>query len=84
MCRATSRAAICASVHCPVSTSDITARASSRESDWQWLAMRWSASTIMRFKGSIVSATLVTHCCDRLRLPYAGAFYKIKGLLPSL
>jgi hypothetical protein len=37
----------------------------------------------MRFKGSIVSATLVTDACDRLRLPYPLAFYKIKGLLPS-
>jgi len=37
----------------------------------------------MRFKGSIVFATSVTHACDRLRLPYLLPFYKIKGLLPS-
>ena len=47
MCRATSSAAICASVQLPERTSDMTSRASSRESDWRWLAMQWRASVIM-------------------------------------
>jgi len=47
MCRATSSAAIWASVQLPERTSDMTSRASSRESDWRWLAMQWRASRIM-------------------------------------
>src|SRR5215475_9388447 len=76
MCNATSNAAICASVHWPVSTSDMTALASSRESDWQWLAMRIRASVIIPLKGSIDIATGVTCSCDHLRLPYLQRFYK--------
>src|SRR5579862_77384 len=45
--KAMSRAAICASLHLPFSTSDITSRASARASDWLWLAMRWRASRII-------------------------------------
>src|SRR3984893_7114776 len=47
MCRATSRAAICASVALPERTSVMTRRASSRASDSRWFAMRWRASVIM-------------------------------------
>ena len=47
ICRATSKAAICASVHLPARICDMTSRASSRESDLRWLAMRWRAWRIM-------------------------------------
>ena len=47
MCRATSKAAICASVALPEKISVMTARASSRVSDSRWLAMRCRASVIM-------------------------------------
>src|SRR5439155_627992 len=47
MCSATSRAAICASVHLPDRISAVTARAPSRDSDSRQSAMRCSASRIM-------------------------------------
>src|SRR3989475_4459459 len=49
MCSATSRAAICASVHLPDRISAVTARASSRESDSRQSAIRCRASRIMEW-----------------------------------